>query len=210
MAQKELLFFLVLMLTFALNTGASERFEFKKEDMDFAQDFARRSRQISMLAIKKKWQDLQEQTRTSEDNLDSIESSLKTSHTLRVFVSSSMSKELLKNYIEQAKKYKAVLVFNGLPNGSWRELAELIYQITGGTAENTAVQLDDISFKEYGITSVPSFVLSSEEDVFNQADQLQYDKVVGNIGIKRALEEMLKNGDLSEVAGEMLNEARLK
>lgn len=210
MAQKELLFFLVLMLTFALNTGASERFEFKKEDMDFAQDFARRSRQISMLAIKKKWQDLQEQTRTSEDNLDSIESSLKTSHTLRVFVSSSMSKQLLKNYIEQAKKYKAVLVFNGLPNGSWRELAELIYQITGGTAENTAVQLDDISFKEYGITSVPSFVLSSEEDVFNQADQLQYDKVVGNIGIKRALEEMLKHGDLSEVAGKILNEARLK
>lgn len=210
MAQEKLLFVVILLAAFTLNARAEEKIDFKQKDMDFAQDFARRSRQISMVAIKEKWQELQEQMNTSEGDIESIENSLQRPYTLRVFVSSSLSKQLLKNYIEQAKKYKAVLVFNGLPNGSWRELAELIYQITGGTVENTAVQLDDISFKEYGITSVPSFVLSSEEDVFNQADQLQYDKVVGNIGIKRALEEMLKHGDLSEVAGKILNEARLK
>lgn len=208
MAQEKLLLILALLFVFTSNTNATDRIEFKKEDMDFAQDFARRSRQISMLAIKEKWQELQEQMRTSEDNLANIPSPLKTSHTLRVFVSSSMSKELLKNYVEQAKKYKAILVFNGLPNGSWRELAELIYQITGGTAESSALQIDDISFKEYTITSVPSFVLNSEEDVFAQASHVQYDKVVGNIGIKRALEEIAKNGDLSEAAQEILDEVQ--
>ena len=92
---------------------------FKQEDMDFAQRFARRSRQISMVAIKEKWQELQQQIQTSEGGLDNIEEACQVgSHTLRVFVSSSMNKQLLKNYIEQAKRYKAVLVFNGLPNGS--------------------------------------------------------------------------------------------
>lgn len=208
MAQEKLLLILTLLFVFTSNTSAVNRFEFKKEDMNFAADFARRSRQISMLAIKEKWKELQEQMRTSEDNLYIIESPSETSHNLRVFVSSSMSKELLKNYVEQAKKYKAILVFNGLPNGSWRELAELIYQITGGTASASALQIDDISFKEYSVTSVPSFVLSSEEDVFTPTSSVQYDKVAGNIGIKRALEEIAKNGDLSEAAQEILNEVR--
>ena len=208
MAQEKLLFPLMFILAFTLNASAAEGFKFKQEDMDFAQGLARRSRQISMVAIKEKWQELQMQT--SEGDLDNIEEASQiASHTLRVFVSSSMSKQLLKNYIEQAKRYKAVLVFNGLPNGSWRELAELIYEITGGTAENTSVQLDDISFKEYSITSVPSFVLSSQEDVFNQDRAIIYDKVSGNIGIKRALEEISEKGDLSEVAQEILDEARL-
>lgn len=210
MAQEKLLFPLMFILAFTLNASASEEFKFKEEDMDFARDIARRSRQISMVAIKEKWQELQQQIQTSEGGLDNIEEAGQTaSHTLRVFVSGSMNKQLLKNYIEQAKRYKAVLVFNGLPNGSWRELAELIYEITGGEAENTAVQLDDISFKEYSITSVPSFVLSSQEDVFNQDRAIIYDKVSGNIGIKRALEEISEKGDLSEVAQEILDEARL-
>lgn len=210
MAQEKLLFPLILMLVFTLNANAAEGFKFKQEDIDFAQDFARRSRQISMVAIKEKWQELQQQIQTSEGSLDNIEEVGQTaSHILRVFVSSSMNKQLLKHYIEQAKRYKAVLVFNGLPNGSWLELAELIYEITGGTAENTAVQLDDISFKEYSINSVPSFVLSSEEDIFNQDREVEYDKVSGNIGIKRALEEIYEKGDLSEVAQEILDEARL-
>jgi type-F conjugative transfer system pilin assembly protein TrbC len=210
MAQEKLLSVLILIIAFTLNTSAAEGFKFKQEDMDFAQDFARRSRQISMVAIKEKWQELQQQIQTSEGDLDNIEEAgIRESYTLRVFVSSSMNKQLLKHYIEQAKRYKAVLVFNGLPNGSWRELAELIYEITGGTAENTAVQLDDISFKEYSINSVPSFVLSREEDIFNQDREVEYDKVSGNIGIKRALEEISENGDLSEIAQAILDEARL-
>ena len=217
MAQKELLSVLILILVFTLSTKGKEAFELKEEDMEFANNLARKSRKASLLAIKEKWLELQmlkvnssnQSVLSNIESLDNPLSRLSANTTLRVFVSGSMSKQLLKNYIEQAKRYKAVLVFNGLPNGSWRELAGIIYEITGGTAENTAVQLDDISFKEYSITSVPSFVLSSQEDVFNQDRAIIYDKVSGNIGIKRALEEISEKGDLSEVAQEILDEARL-
>lgn len=217
MAQKKLLSVLILILAFTLNASGKEAFELKEEDMEFANNLARKSRKASLLAIKEKWLELQmlkvnssnQSVLSNIESLDNPLSRLSANTTLRVFVSDSMGKQLLKNYIEQAKRYKAVLVFNGLPNGSWRELAGLIYEITGGTAENTAVQLDDISFKEYSITSVPSFVLSSQEDVFNQDRAIIYDKVSGNIGIKRALEEISEKGDLSEVAQEILDEARL-
>ncbi len=217
MAQKKLLSVLILILAFTLSASGKEAFELKEEDMEFANNLARKSRKASLLAIKEKWLELQmlkvnssnQSVLSNIESLDNPLSRLSANTTLRVFVSGSMGKQLLKNYIEQAKKYKAVLVFNGLPNGSWRELAEIIYEITGGTAENTAVQLDDISFKEYSINSVPSFVLSSQEDVFNQDKVVVYDKVYGNIGIKRALEEISEKGDLSEVAQEILDEARL-
>ena len=37
---------------------------------------------------------------------------------LKVFISSSMSPEILKTYVRQAKRYGGVLVFNGLPGNS--------------------------------------------------------------------------------------------
>ena len=70
MAKKELLFVLNLMLLFSFNTKAEERFEFKKEDMEFAKELASQSRQISMSAIKEEWLKLQtmQQSKNGENN----------------------------------------------------------------------------------------------------------------------------------------------
>jgi hypothetical protein len=53
---------------------------------------------------------------------------------------------------------------------------------------------------------VPSFVLNTEEDVFNQSKLLKFDKISGNIGIRRALETIEEQGELSDIAGLILDE----
>lgn len=221
MAQEKLLPVLILLLLFSFNTRAEERFEFKKEDMEFAKELASRSRQISMSAIKEEWLKLQQmqQSKNGENNqmgqigLDELlpDRMGYSEYELKVFVSSSMGKELLKNYLNQAKRYKATLVFNGLPGGSWRKLSELVYDVTGGDEEGVSMQIDDLAFAEYGITSVPSFVLVKEKGVFEERaedefDSKAFDKVIGNIGIRRELEEMREKGELSMLAAKILEE----
>ena len=138
------------------------------------------------------------------------------SWTLRVFVSSSMSNELLKKYINEAKYYKAILVFNGLPNGSWRELSEIVTKITDESDE-VAIQIDDEAFSRFGIVSVPSFVLSADDreewqtqlhgNEGGRSSRNTYDKLVGNISIRGALEVISKEGELSGIAQELLTSA---
>ncbi len=221
MAQEKLLPVLIILLLFSFNTRAEERFEFKKEDMEFAKELASQSRQISMSAIKEEWLKLQtmQQSKNGEDGqidqtgLDELLTygDGYSGYELKIFVSSSMGKELLKNYLSQAQRYKATLVFNGLPGGSWRKLSELVYEVTGGDEEGVSMQIDDLAFVEYGINSVPAFVLAKEKGVFEEgADDEQrpasFDKVIGNIGIRRALEEMVAKGELSMLAAKILEE----
>ena len=75
------------------------------------------------------------------------------------------------------------------------------------------MQIDDLAFVEYGITSVPSFVLAKEKSVFEEGadDEYQvtsFDKVIGNIGVRRALEEMVAKGELSIHASKILERAK--
>lgn len=88
--------------------------------------------------------------------------------TFQIFVSHSMSKNLLQAYAKATKKCEAVLVFNGLPAGSWQELSRLLTEISGDDPELVAMQIDDQAFVQYGIMLVPSFVLSREEEVFSE------------------------------------------
>ena len=212
MAQKKLLFPIIFfMLLVSSNTYAA----LNAEDMDFVSNLVKTSRQISLQGIKEKWLELQDMRRKiGKNTLPQINDKQmfenNTSSTvLRVFVSSSMNLPLLKNYAKQAKKYNAVLVFNGLPDGSWRKLSDLVYSINGDTEDGIAMQIDDIAFDQYGITSVPSFILSKEAGVFDQLEERGevdvFDKVVGNIGIKRALQEFAEYGDLADIANDLLN-----
>ena len=226
MAQEKLLSLLgllLLLLSFCSSaigkeTIRKEAFKYRAEDMEFAEDLAKRSRQIGMNGIKEKWLELQQmlqkkQLRQDQNKDKSVTDQafstdgLRTNNTLRVFVSSSMGQELLKHYVRQARRYKAILVFNGLPDGSWRKLSDLVYEITEG--ETASIQLDDMAFTEYSIKSVPAFVLSREESVFD-ADEgsREFDRIVGNIGIRRALEEIAAKGDLAGEASKLLDEVR--
>lgn len=200
---------IVLLSVYSLNTSFAAYRVNVENDMDFAKDLARRSRQMSMKAIKKKWLEMK------KDELSEIYAGLDeseifeefTAPVLKIFVSNSMGISLLKSYVEMARKYRAVLIFKGLPNGSWRELSDLIYEITEG--EDTAIQLDDLAFNEYEVKSVPTFVLAKEESVFDaENSNTKFDKIVGNIGIRRALEEISSAGELAEYARLILRESR--
>jgi len=228
MAQKKLLLLLVLSLfcsnaiaTHSKETGEGDKnikFKFKKEDLEYAQDITKRSVQMNMPTIKKKWYDLQEmlgndvnQSRdsiesASSDNSDDLTSNI----SLRIFVSSSMSINLLKSYAKSAKRYNAVLVLQGLPDGSWLKLSDLVSEISGNNNKAIAMQIDDEAFRKFGITKVPSFVLALEEDVFSENPRVTFDKVTGSIGIKKALEIFSTDGQLADLAKIKLEETQRK
>lgn len=205
-----------------------ESYNFKAEDEEFANEMRVKAQQINRVALQEKLlelQKMQSSVLSKTNDAESVNAMMQDSimdnnNILRVFVSSSMPLELLKHYATQAKYYKAILVFKGLPNGSWIQLANLIHDIVGTEIGNQdiAIQIDDESFALYGINSVPSFVFSREGGMFakssdgeadsktsSSSSNIVFDKVVGNIGIKRALEEIAAEGELSEVARELLH-----
>lgn len=130
---------------------------------------------------------------------------------LYIFVSSSMPKTLLKGYINEAKKYGGVLVFKGLPNGSFKELIRLIGELTeeknNQQEELPSMQIDDEAFDRFNVTLVPSIVLV-EEGVYvpNKTPRIIYDKISGNVPIKYALEQFVDSGQLSKQAKEILHD----
>jgi type-F conjugative transfer system pilin assembly protein TrbC len=212
MAQKKLLLLLISLLFVSTKVLADEKFEFKAEDLEYAKDLTKRTMQMNMPTIKEKWYDLQEmlghEVNRSNGRIDagSINDTdeLTSNTSLRIFVSSSMSINLLKSYAKSAKKYKAVLVFQGLPDGSWHKLSNLVSEISGNDNAAIAMQIDDEAFNQFEITNVPSFVLAKEEDVFSENPKVTFDKVTGSIGIKKALEVFADAGQIADIARDHL------
>ena len=205
MAQKKLLFLIILM--FANIANSSQKFEIDQESLDWAVDAQKDAQQLMRKNIIADFKKL----RTMQNRVDEMtdESAVLTNVVLRIFVSSSMPIPLLKQYHKQAVKYGGSLVFNGVMNGSFKELAKLVTQIS--ESEDGAIQIDDESFAKYGVNSVPVFVLAKEKDCIMNDDckigTNSYDKITGNIGVKSALEKFAENGDLSVEAQELLNNA---
>ena len=108
-----------------------------------------------------------------------------------IFISLSMPKNLLEQYDQIAKQTGAKLVLRGFKNNSLKETIEVTQKL--------ALQVDPMAFKKFGVTSVPSFVL---------VDDSTFDKLVGNVSIKYALEQFENQGDLKAQATEYLK--RLK
>jgi type-F conjugative transfer system pilin assembly protein TrbC len=106
---------------------------------------------------------------------------------LYIFVSLSMPKTLLEQYEQIAKQIGAKLVIRGFKNNSFKETIEYTKEVV--------CQVDPVAFKKFGITSVPSFVLSDND---------KFDKLVGNVSIKYALEQFEAKGDLKQKAKEYL------
>lgn len=178
-------------------------------------DITNSAQDIAVTAIKDKYQELIKLKQKTGQYDAEIDLALDefgevnfTSTLLRVFVSSSMSTELLKYYYKQVKDYGGYMVINGLPEGSWKKLFNLLSQVCELDPEqnfdgsNCGILVDSQWFAEFDIKSVPSFVLSKSEGIIGE--KVIFDKVSGNIGIRRALEIMADNGDLSVEAKQCL------
>ena len=128
---------------------------------------------------------------------------------LYVFVSTSMPKPLLKSYLNEANKYGGVLVFKGLPQGSFKEFTKLVMDLVGTKGDlqeiSGNVQIDDEAYERFGVSHVPSIVLVQEDEYHpSQKASYKFDKIVGNVGIKYSLEEFSQSGELKEQALECL------
>lgn len=181
------------------------------DDIKWASDLARSNLDMVWQNLRDKFQ---QQEQLEEKNADA------TSHNnndrlsrqftgLYVFVSSSMSKPLLKAYLREASKYGGVLVFKGLPNGSFKELAKLVIELTNDQDDGrylaSSMQIDDEAYERFEIISVPTIVLSQTDDYHpTKASALKFDKIVGNVGIKYALTEFARSGELTKQALECL------
>jgi type-F conjugative transfer system pilin assembly protein TrbC len=220
MAQKKLLFMVavVIFILFLVNTNAEAKAELLVEyvaekDKNYFKDIAHESQAIVMSTIAEKYRELlmlrQQQDGLAEHNsltdLDEQGRNYRDSSTLKVFVSSSMSTELLKTYVKEAKRYGAVLVFNGLPGNSWVKLNKTVMEIVEDQ-EGVGIQIDPEEFDRFNIKTVPAFVLLKED---NQAtytskkaeeDRVIYDKVTGNIGTEAALRLFAEQGELGAMA----------
>lgn len=179
---------------------------FATESEEWASDLRHRS--VDLV-----WQNLQEQMNDQEQGegrwrINSEIGQAKIAREfagLYIFVSSSMPKVLLKEYLHQANIYGGVLVFKGLPNDSFKELSKLVTELIGDASDaleqGGRLQIDDQAFEQFGVMVVPTIILSRADDYHpNQVSELIFDKMEGNVGIKYALEQFSHSGQLADKA----------
>lgn len=192
----KLLIFIVILSVNSVCQANSE------DDIKWATDLGNRSTEMV-------WQNLKEQFAQQEELEEEFKSEsglTKRPAGLYIFVSSSMSKSLLKSYFDEAKFYGGVLVFKGLPRGSFKELIKLVRELAGDEENQAAMQIDDEAFESFGIKEVPAIILTKENEYApNQSLPLIYDKITGNVGIRYALERFGGSGELAEEASEYLH-----
>ena len=198
MEKNKLLFILVVLL--ACSSVFAKALQ---GDIDAAKKLTKEAENMALDEIYKKWSELQEMLGQNKEidkiSIDDLGISLK------IFVSKSMSPNLLKEYVKSAQKYNATLIFKGLPDGTWQGLSELIVDITNNQPDSVSMQIDDESFNEFAINKVPSIILSQEEDMFHDEVGVKYDKICGSVSVRRALEIFAEKGDLSSIAKQILS-----
>lgn len=186
MEEEKLLSVLILTLLFSNPSFGSECPH--KSDQDFADE----------LNV-----NFQEIINSGTENISDADSS---QTELRVFISSSMPIESIRQYFIDSGKYNAVLVLNGIPGGSFKKLQEFIQSISNDISNNEELKgnlvIDDGAFSKFGIQVVPTIVLSD-------ADGRIYDKIVGNISLRDALTQFSKGSqELGSIANNILDSSK--
>ena len=111
---------------------------------------------------------------------------------LYIFVSFSLPNIVLENLDKAAQNCGAKLVIRGLKDNSFKET---LNYIKGIRQEGITIDIDPESFRQFGITHVPAFVLSQGA---------KYDKIVGNISMIYVLNRYASKGDTAVLAKEYL------
>ncbi len=125
-----------------------------------------------------------------------------------MFASFSLSDTHLRQMMDYAKTYNGVIVFRGIENNSFKKTAEHI-QSLAKEGEEASIIIDPTLFKEFQITQVPSYVLAKRGQCpVGVSCKANYDKIIGNVTPKYALEEFAEQGELSQEAQVLLGESR--
>lgn len=182
-----------------------------EEDRKWAEDLTSNSIDMMWQNLKSKFESQEQLEIKTDFKPNSDEERERQFAGLYIFVSTSMPKPLLKSYLQEANKYGGVLVLKGLPQGSFKELTKFVIDLTGnnGNLQEIAanIQIDDEAYERFKVVSVPTIVLSKEDDYHpNQTAIFQFDKMVGNVGVKYSLEEFSRSGELKVQALGYLND----
>ncbi|MCT4635285.1 MAG: type-F conjugative transfer system pilin assembly protein TrbC [Rickettsiales bacterium] len=121
-----------------------------------------------------------------------------------MFASFSLSDDHLRQMMDYAKTYNGVIVLRGIENNSFKKTGEHI-QALAKEGEEAAIIIDPTLFKEFQVVQVPSYVLARREECpVGITCRAYYDKIIGSITPKYALEKFAAQGDLSKEAQDLL------
>lgn len=130
---------------------------------------------------------------------------------LIVFVSTSIPPETLRVIGMQARRYGAVLALRGVPGGfSGRNLREMIRIMKPAIDQGADVQIHPELFKRYGITAVPTTVLSTMHGKgCDEGFCTNHVSLVGDVSVEYALEQFARRRDeLGRIAEQRLAGAK--
>lgn len=99
---------------------------------------------------------------------------------LLVFVSFSMPKESLHQWIAQTRRAGGAVVIRGLIDNSFRKTAEVLSPIL--EKESSGILLDPAPFKTFNIDKVPAVIV--------QQDATDFDAFYGDTTLEYALEQL--------------------
>lgn len=114
---------------------------------------------------------------------------------LYIFVSFSLSDEILKALSQQAKAVGGNLVIQGLVNNSFKETQARLRTL------GIPIDIDPTLFERFEVKRIPTFVLTEIKDGDIKGP---YDKVTGNVSVQSALELFSVEGELLEAAQNLL------
>lgn len=117
----------------------------------------------------------------------------KRSPKLLVFVSWGMPLPSLKDLGAQVSKLGGMMVFQGLLSSSFRKTAEKLKEL------GTEATIDPTLFEAYGVKSVPTFILRTEETETAE-DRPPQDRIAGNVTLAHVLEQFAETGEAKDEA----------
>ena len=127
-------------------------------------------------------------------------------HDLMIFVSSSMPKNLLREYIIEAKQYGGVLVFRGFIGGSLAKTAKFVKALHD---KGVSAIIDPRSFKDFNINLVPTILVLDTNSNCKQCT-LIHDKVSGSVSVEYALNLISSEGDNAKIADNIIARMRVQ
>lgn len=116
--------------------------------------------------------------------------------TLSQFISFSAPLETWKEHSHFLELVNGQFVLNGIPNNSFDELAQKLLELRQ-QGILASIVIDPTAFEKHQIEAVPTLIL---------ADEINCDKISGNIPIPVALRMFEGKGDLSAAASLLLKQ----
>ena len=119
-----------------------------------------------------------------------------------IFASFIIGEKNLENLIRLATSYNGAVILRGFKNGSFKETAAFLSKFS---QEKEGILIDPNLFLEYGVTKVPTFILTKPcEEGLQVNCKTVYDKLTGMVSPRYALQKFSETGELKEFAKESL------